>query len=658
MLTFLFAAAIVKEANLRLPSIFGDGMVLQRRSKDPVFGTAEPGSDVEVSIAGRKYKTEADEAGKWSVSLDAMEAGGPYTLTIRAGQTVRFRNVMVGEVWLASGQSNMEYRVAWAANPAKEIANLSPDIRFFTAVRQSTETEAGDVPGKWAISTRLNVPQFSAIAYAFATELHAKLKVPIGIIHSSWGGTPIESWINRHTLAQNPDFAPMVSNYLASVPTFAQRRAEYEAKLAQYNDEVYKKDGENKGYHLGWADPDLSPAGWTPVEVPGPWELTQNLLIDGSVWYRKDVILPQEWTGKALRLELGPIADLDRTYFNGNQVGTTLENVRDASKVKRVYRVSPGLVRPGRNVIAVRVFNQFGDGGFMGELDDLRLSLWDGPSEAIPLGGSWLTKVETELEPAPASVVNQMPESPAGPGHPKAPGSLWNGMIAPLIPYTIKGVIWYQGESNAPHAYQYRKLFPMMISDWRKRWSSPQLPFYYVQLANFRARKPEPGESDWAELREAQALALKLPATAMTVTIDIGEAKDIHPKNKHEVGRRLALNALAKDYGMDVLRTGPIFRTARFEGPEVQVFFYAVGSRLATQDKGPVRGFAVAGADKQFYWANARISGSSVIVSSPKVKTPVAVRYAWADNPDCNLTNNSGLPASPFRTDDWPGITK
>lgn len=294
----------------------------------------------------------------------------------------------------------------------------------------------------------------------------------------------------------------------------------------------------------------------------------------------------------------------------------------------------------------------------MGELDDMRLSLWDGPSEAIPLGGSWLTKVETELEPAPASVVNQMPESPAGPGHPKAPGSLWNGMIAPLIPYTIKGVIWYQGESNAPHAYQYRKLFPMMISDWRKRWSSPQLPFYYVQLANFRARKPEPGESDWAELREAQALALKLPATAMTVTIDIGEAKDIHPKNKHEVGRRLALNALAKDYGMDVLRTGPIFRTARFEGPEVQVFFYAVGSRLATQDKGPVRGFAVAGADKQFYWANARISGSSVIVSSPKVKTPVAVRYAWADNPDCNLTNNSGLPASPFRTDDWPGITK
>jgi sialate O-acetylesterase len=656
MLTLLAATAFLPPAQLKLSSLFSDHVVLQQEMRVPIFGEARPGQQIDVEISGQHHHTRADASGRWLVRTNPLKAGGPFEIVVRGGNTVHVRDVMVGEVWLASGQSNMEWRVAWADSPEKDLFDTDPSIRFFTVGRQSSESKANDVHGEWIPSNRQAVFQFSAVAYSFAKQIQKATKVPVGIIHSSWGGTGAESWISRSTLLENPEFAPVVTNYLASIPTYQERRAKFENQLFAYNAEVFKSDPGNDGYHKGWADPDADLGEWQQTIVPGAWE-TRGLNMDGAVWYRKAIELPESWYGKELRLELGTLDDFDFTYFNGNRIGYTGEGTREPNKLLRSYRVSPGLVRHGSNVIAVRIFDRFGDGGFTGDATDIRLKRVD-TGDTLDLSGEWMFRIERQLEPASLATVNDMPTSPVGPGHPQAPGSLWNGMVAPIVPFAIRGVIWYQGESNAPRASQYRRLFPLLINDWRKQWGQGDFPFYFAQLANFRARKSDPSESDWAELREAQLMALKLPRTGMAVTIDIGDPNDIHPKNKREVGRRLALHALAKEYGQQVLRSGPLYRSMRVQGRETQVFFDAVGAKLKTGDGGILRGFAIAGADRKFHWADARISGSSVIVSSPRVSRPVAVRYAWADNPDCNLQDSSGLPASPFRTDDWPGITR
>jgi sialate O-acetylesterase len=518
---------------------------------------------------------------------------------------------------------------------------------------------AEDVGGSWVPATRRTVFGFSAVAYTFAKELHRVLKVPVGILHSSWSATPAESWVRREALLADPTFANAVRRYEDSLGNFTRRQDTYHRALRQYSTSVFKKDEKNTGYHDGWADPNHDTAFWTRVQLPGGWEQAQGLRIDGAVWYRRNIMVPEDWIGKELVLELGTIDDYDNTYFNGFPVGSIRDEVAEPGKVKRVYRIAPGLVRRGMNTIAVRVFDRFGAGGFTGDVDDMKLRLAGNTDDRImDLAGSWFQRIERRLEQTDTATLSTMPTTPVGPGHPQAPGGLWNGMIAPLIPFGIRGVIWYQGESNATRASQYRRLFPMLINDWRRQWGQGDMPFYYVQLANFRNRKPDPGDSDWAELREAQFQALRLPNTGMAVAIDVGEANDIHPKNKREVGRRLALQALARDYDQKVLRTGPLYSSNRVQGTSIQVFFEGVGERLKTSDGKNVRGFAIAGADRKFVWAEARISGNSVLVSSPRVPKPVAVRYGWADNPDVNLVDSSGLPASPFRTDDWPGITR
>ncbi len=618
-------------------------MVLQRDLRAPVFGTAAPGQEVVVDLSGVRQSCRADKNGKWLVRLPKMQAGGPFTLSVSGGPVIH--NVYVGEVWLASGQSNMSFPESGANDAAQVLASPNPNVRMFTVGLVSTESPASDIGGNWQVAEPATVGNFSAVAYSFANEISRALGVTVGIIHSSWGGTPAESWTSRPALLADAKLRPMVENYLAQLRDFPARKQAYDAAMNEWISG--RHDGSNEGFQQGWAYPILDQSDWVDATLPQPIETTFNdPNLDGAVWYRRTFELPNAWYGKSVHLQLGPIDDYDDTYVNATKVGQTKQDVENSWQFPRVYRIAPGVLRRGVNTIAIRVFDVAGQGGLVGSANDLKLVGEDGTT--LPLAGAWKAKIERRLDKT-----KQPPERPFGPGNPWAPGGLYNGMIAPLIPYGIRGVIWYQGESNADRAIQYRRLFPTMIQDWRNRWGEGDFPFLFVQLANFTERLPQPGESQWAELREAQTSTLRKPNTGMAVIIDIGEAGDIHPKNKKEVGRRLALLALAKTYGRNVPHASPLMRRAQFVGGEAQVFFDNVGEGLTTSNNGPVRGFAVAGDDHVFHWADARISGSMVLASNKDVPHPIAVRYAWANNPEANLINRAGLPASPFRSDDW-----
>ncbi|HEU0252001.1 MAG TPA: sialate O-acetylesterase, partial [Pyrinomonadaceae bacterium] len=411
-------------------------------------------------------------------------------------------------------------------------------------------------------------------------------------------------------------------------------------------------DTENKGEALKYANPSTPTADWSKMDLPQQIEAA-GLLIDGAVWFRKVVELPESWSGKDLFLNLPPIDDHDITYFNGTRIGSTGRETPNSYMVPRKYVVPGSLVHSGRNVIAVRVFDSAGEGGFNrgGAMSIGRAGA--GEAQEISLRGTWDYKVELALEPKHPDWGTR-PEA-VGESNQNNPSVLYNAMIAPLVSFALRGAIWYQGESNAGRAYQYRTLFPIMIRNWRSAWGR-DFPFYFVQLANWHASKAQPDESDWAELREAQTMTLREPATGMAVTIDIGDEIDIHPRNKLDVGRRLAAWALAGTYGENVVPSGPLFDRYTIEGDKVRIRF-KYSSGLKTIDGGPLKGFAIAGEDRRFVWADAHIQGDTVIVSSPMVPKPAAVRYGWADNPIANLYNKAGLPASPFRTDDWPGVT-
>lgn len=487
-------------ADVKLPAIFNDNMVLQREHKVPVWGTASPGEAITVSILGQQVSTKADAQGKWRVNLSPLSAGGPHELKVVANNSITFKNVLVGEVWVCSGQSNMEWSVKLCKDAELEIANANhPQIRLVIVTKTVADAPQADfVPQlKWSECSPKTVAGFSAVAYYFGRELHKRLNVPVGLIEDCWGGTLCEAWTSHATLASDADFAPILIRRNFAVAKFPRALEKYEADL-------------------------------------------------------------QAW--------------------------------------KKV-----SLTEEGKH--------------------------------------------------APKPVMPQNPHK-----NPNFASNLYNGMLSPVIPYGIRGAIWYQGESNVDRAHQYRKLFPAMITDWRKQWGQGDFPFHFVQLANFLAVKDQPGESAWAELREAQAMTLKTPHTGMAVIIDIGDAKDIHPKNKQDVGLRLALNALAQNYGQKIEYSGPVYESMSVEGNSVRLKFQHVGNGLVAKG-GELKGFAICGKDKKFVWATAKIDGKAIVVSAPGVQEPVAVRYAWADNPVCNLYNQEGIPASPFRTDSFPGLT-
>ncbi len=644
----LLFGATTARADVKLPAIVGDNMVVQRDAKVRIWGWAEPGEQVTVTMAGKSASAKTSADGRWEVMIGPYAAGGPHRMTIAGKKTVTLENVLVGEVWVGSGQSNMEWPLVNAKNGPDEVSRANyPEIRHFTVTKATSLDPREDVEGHWVVCSPDTAGSFSAVAYFFGRELNQTLKVPVGLIHTSWGGTPAEAWTRREALVADSQFQPMVKALASSLESLPTAQKEYEAAIVEWNRKNMLQDPGNKGFDLGYARDEFADADWQTAKMPQYFEST-GLAIDGSVWYRKAFDVPAAWAGKDLALSLGPIDDFDTTYVNGTKVGGIGEETPNFWMVPRKYTVPGSLVRAGRNVIAVRVFDHTGNGGFGGSAGDLWLRPAAG-GDMVSLAGDWRYKVETGAAPIMVDYSTQ-PVAPPGAGNPNSPTVLYNAMIAPLTPYTIRGAIWYQGEANADRGRQYQTLFPTMIRDWRKMWGEGDFPFYFVQLANWQPRKAEPAESHWAELREAQTMTLREPQTGMAVTIDIGETDDIHPRNKQDVGRRLALWALAKTYGTKTEFSGPLYASYGVESNKIRVrFSHAEG--LRTKDGAPVEGFAIAGADGKFVWAKASVEKDSVVVWSDAVAEPKAVRYAWADNPVTNLYNGAGLPASPFRTD-------
>jgi sialate O-acetylesterase len=644
-LTLLMASQL-SVARVSLPSVFSDNMVLQQKTKAAIWGKTEAGKQVTISTtwSGKKYSVITGADGNWKIKVSTPSFGGPFVITISDGEVTTLKNVLIGEVWLCSGQSNMEMPLAgWGKinNYEKEIADANyPNIRLLQVEHVTSNTPLPDAKvtnGGWTICGPESVAGFSSLAYFFARNIYKKTGVPVGLIHTSWGGTIAEAWTSGEALKKMPEFVDPVTQVATEKLEDAQKN--YVFKAQQWQSLIAEKDS---GYSQGkpiWLAADLDIAKWHDMVLPAFLEKTLPNF-DGVIWLRKKVILPDSWAGKPVKLSLGAIDDADITWFNGEKVGET-----NAYNAPRVYTIGGNLVKAGENIITIRVFDGSGNGGLYSDAKLLYLSSEDG--QQIPLNNTWQYHIGMNLK--------SMPPFPTDPKGPNRPTMLFNAMINPFLPYAIKGVIWYQGESNSGRAYQYRELFPTMIQDWRNRWERGDFPFYFVQLANYYYTDPYPNPSDWAELREAQLKTLSLPNTGMTVAIDLG-GFDIHPKNKQEVGRRLALVALAKTYGEKVDYSGPMFSKYAISDNKVTLSFkFANG--LKTGDGKPLKGFSIAGADQKFYWADAEIVGDKVVVSSTQVTSPIAVRYAWGINPVCNLYNGADLPASPFRTDEWQGIT-
>lgn len=616
--------------------LFTDHMVLQRELPAPIWGWAAPGCEIKVSLAGKTASTKADDSGRWQAKLGPFPAGGPHSLRVAGPKTVVIQDVLIGDVWICSGQSNMEWGVAGSNNAQQEIAAANhPSVRLFTVPKSVSLRPQELVSGQWQICSPQTVAGFSAVGYFFGRDLNKALDVPIGLIHTSWGGTVAEAWTSAEALSTMDDFQPAVEQFRQMAAALEAGTDKFEEQLAKW----WRENDPGSADGLGWADPALKTADWKSMNLPTQWEQAGLPDYDGVVWFRKEFELPESAAGRDGTLSLGPIDDIDTTWVNGVRVGG-MNTWTDP----RVYKVPGHVLKAGRNVVSVRVLDTGGGGGIYGQADQMRFEP-SGGGNRIPLAGVWQYKASTSLaqtKPVPQRLDN----------NPNVVTVLYNGMIAPLIPYGVKGAIWYQGESNAGRPLQYRTLLPTMIRDWRTRFGVGEFPFLVVQLANFMAVQQQPAEPGWAELREAQLLtSLKTPRCGLAVAIDIGEANDIHPRNKQDVGARLALAARGIAYGQSIEYSGPVFKSMEVAEGQARLRFEHIGGGLVAKGSGPLKGFAIAGADKRFVFAEAKIDGDTVVVSSPQVPQPVAVRYGWANNPVCNFYNQAGLPASPFRTD-------
>lgn len=628
-------------ANVRLPKIFGDNMVLQRNQAIPIWGWADVNENVTIQFNKQTKNIKAGKDGKWMIKLNAESAGGPFSLLVKAKNVITINNVLVGEVWICSGQSNMEWPVRNSNSAQQEVQQANyPQIRHFMVPKAVSSTPKEDINGgEWKLCSPETVGDFTAVGYFFARHLYNELKVPVGLINTSWGGTHVETWTSREAFEKSDEFREMI----AAMPSInldslaGQRKEAARKKL-----ETLQGPLKSASNAETWKEANVDDTNWPQMKLPGLWEQQQPGDMDGVIWFRKTIDISQEDADKTATLELAMIDDSDDSYINGVKVGSTKNKYNE----KRKYNVPAGILKQGKNIIAVRVDDTGGGGGIFGDSADMKLTI---SNHITWLAGNWNFRVESVAAGA----------SSVGPN--SYPALLFNAMVNPLVPFAIKGALWYQGESNAGRAYQYRKAFPLMIIDWRKRWNQGDFPFLFVQLASFNAANGDSKNgSTWAELREAQTMTLSLPHTGMAVATDIGEAKDIHPRNKQDVGKRLASIALNKVYGKDVVYNGPMFQSMKTEGNRVILSFTNIGSGLVMKDKdGNLKGFEIAGSDQRFYDGKASIEGEKVVVRNDSVNNPIAVRFAWADNPEeANLFNKEGFPALPFRTDKWKGITE
>ncbi len=626
-------------AQVRLPLLISDGMVMQRDVPVNIWGWAAPAERIKVEFNRKKYTAVAGPDSAWEIRLGAMKAGGPYTMDIRGVNRILLKDILIGDVWLCSGQSNMVHQMKLhSVRYATAIVDAHyPEIRqFWVPTLTNLQGPQGDLTaGHWKSANHSeDVLEFSAVAYFFAKNLYKKYHIPIGIINSSVGGTPIEAWTSEEGLKDFPAIIKMIDKNKDTVYINGVRRS---AVAEMANLPKSKDNDQGLSGPTSWYNPAYIPAGWRQIGIPGYWEDQGLRNLDGVVWYRREIGVPQSMTGKPAKVFLGRIVNADVLYINGKEVGNTTYEYP-----QRRYTIPADLLKPGKNLFVVRVTNGFGKGGFV---PDKPYCLIAG-NDTVDLKGYWEYKVGEVFVAHPR----------AGGGFnfsaQNAPAALYNAMIAPLIRYAIKGIVWYQGESNAGHAPEYAKLQPAMIADWRSQWKEGDIPFLYVQLPGFGDYDYQPAESSWAELREAQLQSLSVPHTGMVVAIDLGEWNDIHPDRKKPVGDRLALAAERIAYGDSVVYSGPIYRSSTISGDKITISFTQTGGGLMTIDGEDPQEFAIAGADKKFVWASAKIEGDKVTVWNDVIKDPKYVRYAWADNPvNPNLYNKEGLPASPFETE-------
>lgn len=615
---------------VRLPRLISDGMILQRDATTKLWGWATPGEQVILTFNQKEFKTFSDRAGNWSIPLPPQKAGGPYTITLKGKNTVTVKDVLFGDVWVCSGQSNMELplqRVRYQYPDVIAKAN-NPFIRQFE-VRDGYNFKAPneDVPaGQWIPATPEHILKFSAVAYFFAEDLYQAYKIPIGLINTALGGSPAEAWISEGALKQFP-------THWAELQKFKDQSLieGIEAGDRQRQNNWYAElNSKDEGLQQGWRNPTLNDGDWQPIEVPGYWDKTPLGKANGAVWFRKEVAVPKSDAGQPAELLLGRIVDADSVFVNGRFVGAT-----SYQYPPRRYTIPAGVLTEGKNVVVVKVISNSGSGGFVPDKPYQLLI----KNNTIDLTGTWKYKLGARMEPLPGQTFVRW--KPAG---------LFNAMVAPLVNYSVKGVTWYQGESNTDRWAEYKSLMQTLITDWRTHWQKANLPFLFVQLPNFMEPQPTPAESNWAQLRQAQLETLSLPHTGMAVAIDLGEWNDIHPLNKKDVGKRLALQAKQVAYGNNkITASGPLFQSVQKNGSQLVVHFSNVDGGLVAKGGGALKHFAIAGSDNKFYWANAQIKGNTIVAWSEAVNDPLVIRYAWADNPQgANLYNKAGLPAAPF----------
>ena len=627
-------------ADVRLPKLIGNGMVLQRDQTLKLWGWASPGEKVVIKFIGKTYRVTTGADSSWQVLVKPIAAGGPFTMSITGFNHIELTDILAGDVWFCSGQSNMEMAMNDISERyANEIAqNQNTMIRQFLVpkrISNATKIHNDFNGGKWLPCTGDEVLHFSAAAYFFANSIYSREHVPIGIINASWGGTPIEAWLSTESFKTFPSIAKQVDRLSDTAYVNAMQRNNNEARNAEAA-RTNKQFDEGLNSKPKWFEASYQPNNWKNLMLPGYWNGQGLSNFNGVIWFRKEINITANMAGKPAKLDLGRMIDANDTYVNGQLVGSTF-----SLYAQRRYVLKPSVLLPGKNVIVIRLSNSSGQGGFV---PDKPYHLIAG-TDTIELSGKWQYKVGQAFEPPKKTYENYIPFY--------QPTVLFNTMVAPLANYKIKGALWYQGESNTSRAKEYEQLLPELIKCWRSTWGIQNLYFINVQLPNYGEAKYLPVESQWAELREAERKALTLPHTAMAVTYDLGEWNDIHPQNKKDVGERLALAAERVAYGnTNIVSSGPVLQSAKLDSGKIILTFSETGSGLVANGGSKLKYFAIAGADRHFVWATALISGNQVIASSDKVTQPKYVRYAWADNPDgANLYNKEGLPASPFEAE-------
>lgn len=620
-------------SELKLPRLVSDGMVLQRNTDIKIWGWAAAGKIVTLEFMGKFFNTTTDVDGKWIIVLSNLKAGGPYSMEISSdNSSITVKNILVGEVWLCSGQSNMELHMDRVRDKYKDEIDQceNTEVRVFdVSMKYNFNFPEEDYEtGCWESINPDSILKFSAAGYFYAKALYEKYHVPLGLITASLGGSPAEAWLSEETLRSFPIYLEKAIKFKDD--EFVSNLIKRDAVVSEewYN-HIDNLDRGLSSENLKWYAPGYDDSDWSTMTIPGCFEDAGLKDFNGAVWFRKEVEVPASMTYKPARLFMGTIVDSDTAYINGIVVGNT-----EYQYPPRKYELASDILKAGKNIITLRVICNNGHGRFtLDKPYELRTE-----GETIDLKGEWKYKVGAVTEVLPETTFVQW-----------APLGLFNGMIAPAVNYTIKGVIWYQGESNDSRPWDYEKLFSALIKDWRKQWAQGDFPFLYVQLPNFGEASKEPCESNWAEIRDAQLKTLAVPNTAMIVAIDIGEWNDLHPLNKKDIGYRLALAAQKVAYGEDIVSSGPIYKSMKIKDNKIIITFDSIGSGLVIKHGDKLRHFAVAGTDNKFVWAKAEIEDDKVVVFNESVSEPAAVRYAWTDNPEgANLYNREGLPASPF----------